>query len=281
MKNNKRDTNRSKSMKQLLFCCLLSLGVSSVVIFYSYFSNKSNITALRDQSNASAQSATSSLTVDFNTTVNPFNDSMRGVGLVNWEHAWGKPFPNKVPGLSSALSAIRPGLIRYAGGLWANSVGFDRTSQRAPYTSWQSNGQTYYFHYGLDEVDDLGLFANSVNADVMIQGNISNNDPAMWADMVKYTRKEKNYRFTSWEFGNELDYDADHKMTGTEYAARIPGYINAIKAIDPTVGIRGAAVAYGVVQDDSNPALSDFLTKPVPAAHSTGKDLDGLSWHWY
>jgi hypothetical protein len=273
-----RDRKKRKALKELF---LVSIIIFTVIFIFSIFVNVQSVSQLRKTPSGDAQTIDATLTVDAGTEMRPFNDEMRGIGLVNWEHSWGKPFPNNVPGLSSAISQIRPGIIRYAGGLWANSVGFDRQNQRTPYTSWTKNGMTYSFHYGLNEIDGLGALANQVNANVMVQGNISNNDPSMWADMVQYARKEKGYRFTSWEFGNELDLDENNKMTPAQYGQRLPGYINAIKAVDSTVGVRGAAVAFGVVQNDATNALSDFLKIPQSVARSTGKELDALTWHWY
>lgn len=115
--------------------------------------------------------------------VNPFSDEMLGVGLVNWEHSWGKPFPSEVPGLVQAMREQGVKLIRYAGGLWSNDVGFDRTPQRRPFEAWTQNGDTYYFHYGTDELESVHALAQALGAEVIIQVNISTADPAMWAEI--------------------------------------------------------------------------------------------------
>ena len=209
--------------------------------------------------------------------VAPFSKDMLGVGLVNWDHSWGKPFPGQVPGLAQAYKAAHIHLIRYAGGLWANSVGFDRTPQKNPNTSWTKNGMTYYFNYGTNEIDSLAQLATQAGADVMIQVNISNNDPAMWADMVKYTNKEKNYNFKYWELGNELDSDPDHKISATTYYQRVQQYQTAMLAVDPSIQILAGVPAFPVEQIDGSDPLSGFVTQPSPG----GKNLGGISWHWY
>ncbi len=234
----------------------------------------------------SLHAQTASLTINVTKPVNPFSNKMLGMALVNWEHAYNKPFPNSVPGLAAAFKEARVGMIRYAGGLWANSVGWDRVNQRTPYTTWTKNGNTYYFHYGTNEIDNLGAFAKATGADVMIQVNISNNDPAMWADMVRYTNVDHNYGFKYWEFGNELDTATDNKIDTATYVARMKTYIDAMKAVDPSIQIVAGvpATAHDAARlgySDSVTALSQFLTLTAPAVSTGGKKADALSYHWY
>jgi hypothetical protein len=229
---------------------------------------------------------TNSLSVNANTVVNPFSNKMLGVGMVNWEHSWGRPFPNAVPGLAQAFEEAHVGVIRYAGGLWANDVGWDRVNQRTPYTTWTKNGNTYYFHYGTNEIDALSSFAKTVGSDVMIQVNIVNNDPAMWADMVRYTNIEHNYNFKYWEMGNELDYATDKNVSPDTYATRIKAYIDAMKDVDPTIQIVGGvpASAHDAIRNnysDSIIDLNQFLTKTAAVTSSKGRTIDALSYHWY
>lgn len=229
---------------------------------------------------------TQSLSVNATKNINLFTNKMLSVAEVNWEHAWGKPFLNNDPGLKEAYKEAHVGVIRYAGGLWANSVGWDRVPQRTPYTTWTKNGKTYYFHYGTNEIDNLSLFAKNVGADVMIQVNIATNDPSMWADMVRYTNIEHNYNFKYWEFGNELDFDTGAGITPDEYATRTRAYIDAMKAVDPTIQIAGGvpASAHDALRlgySDAVTSLSQFLTKTASAVSPSGKKVDALSYHWY
>lgn len=227
-----------------------------------------------------------SLSVNANTVVNPFPNKMLGVAMVNWEHAWGKPFPNNVPGLAQAFKGANVGLLRYAGGLWANDVGWDRVNQRTPYSQWSKNGNTYYFHYGTNEIDNLAAFAGAVGADVMIQVNISQNDPAMWADMVRYTNIEHNYKFKYWELGNEFDHASDKGVTPDIYATRVRAYIDAMKDVDPTIQIVGGvpASAHDAPRQgysDAVTAMSQYLSKTALETSTKGRTVDSLSYHWY
>jgi len=222
------------------------------------------------------------LAIDANTTVNYFSSDMLGLGYVNWDHSWGKPYLSAVPGLIEATRELKPGIIRYAGGLWANSVGFDRTAnQRTPYTEWHYPGDSssYWFHYSTAEIDDLARFAQSVGADVMIQVNITNNNPQMWADMVRYTNTEKGYRFKYWELGNEMDME--NKVTAEEYSRRLKNYIEAMLAVDPSIKIIGPATAGPIQMDDSNSVMKPYMLQPLPASRAAGHDLAAITYHWY
>jgi hypothetical protein len=228
--------------------------------------------------------AAQALTVNANGPVNPFSSHMLGQALVNWEHSWGRPFPNEVPGLAQAMREAGAGLIRYAGGNWANDVGFERAPQRTPYTAWSKNGNTYSFHYGTDELDSLNRLADAVGAEVMIQVNLRLYDPAMWADMVRYTNVERGYRFQYWELGNELDFVPS--ISPETYVARARVYADAMKAVDPSIKI--VAAVPGSAHDsprlgysDSVTALSEFLTQSAQAAAPPARTIDELSYHWY
>lgn len=229
---------------------------------------------------------TSGLTVNATKQIRPFSKQMLGQAFVNWEHSWGKPFPNEVPGLAQAMREEGVGVIRYAGGLWANSVGWDRTTQKTPYTAWTKNGLTYYFHYGTDEMDSLNKFADAIGADVIIQVNIANNDPSMWADMVRYVNLEKGYNFKYWELGNEMDHDVDKGVTPDIYVARMKGYIDAMKDVDPSIHIIAGvpASAHDAPRQgwsDAVTEMSRYLSKSAPAISPKGRKPDDLSWHWY
>lgn len=238
------------------------------------------------------------LSVDASQPVQPFSNKMLGVALVNWEHAWGKYFPADVPHLADVFKAADVGLIRYAGGLWANWVGWERLPQRTPYTEWQptpanyaepfgskvNTGLTYSFHYGTDEIDNLALFAQQSGAEVLIQVNISNHDPSMWADMLHYANVEHDYGFKYWELGNEIDLETSQgKETGMDaatYQERARQYAEALRAVDPGIVIVGGvpAAAHDIVGSswaEGTHAMSRYLEAAVAAG------TDSLSYHWY
>ncbi len=239
-------------------------------------------------------SSSSALGVNASQVVNPFDRRMKGLGLANWTFTkiWGRSFVGEIQNLPQAFSALDPGLIRYAGGLWANWVGFDGVTQaqRPAYTNWTKNGLTYSFSYGTDELIDLDKFAKSINAEVMIQVNISNNDPAMWANLVRFVRDNNLSNIKYYEFGNELDLETfvgnSTAITPTQYATRLAAYQQAMLAVDPNIGIVGGVPAAttdimrtGWVSGGNT--VSPYITQALPAARNAGKDLHSASIHWY
>jgi hypothetical protein len=238
------------------------------------------------------------LSVDASQPVNHFSNEMLGVAMVNWEHSWGKYFPADVPHLADVFKAAHVGVIRYAGGLWANWVGWERLPQRTPYTEWQPNPAnysaqfgslvdthlTYSFHYGKDEIDNLAQFSQATGAEIMIQVNVSMDDPYMWADLLHYTNVENNYNFKYWELGNELDHETsqgnESGMDAATYQQRVEEYAQVLRAVDPTIEIVGGVSASGHDIVASNWAwgvsgMSRYLTAAVAGG------ADALSYHWY
>ncbi len=245
--------------------------------------------------------SSSTNSIDAGVVINPFRPEMLGVAHANWEHAWGKPFSSQVPGLTQAYRAAGIKLVRYAGGLWANSVGWERLPQRTPYTSWNptannyhasfasnvKTNQTYYFHYGKNEIDDLGAFSKNAGVAIIIQVNIANNDPAMWADLVHYANVEHDYKFKYWEIGNELDHDTALGISPEEYATRLAGYIDAMKSVDPSIIIIGGVAASGHdfyrLQDYSGATtdVSHYLQRAAELRTPNNRKVDSVSYHWY
>ncbi len=228
------------------------------------------------------------LSVNYTVKKPIFTNKMLGVNFVNWEHGWGKPYPNEVKGLAMALKAAHVGIIRYAGGNWSNSVAWDRTSARTPYTGWPDpkNGP-YWFSYNSAEIDSVAQLAHDIGAEVMIEVNISTSDPAMWADMVKYTNVEHSYGFKYWELGNEFDLDQGKSAPNPdEYAARVKLYLDAMMDIDPGIKITTAAAAspYEATRagyNDNITDLSQYLTKSYAIVSSKGRKIQALTYHWY
>lgn len=273
------------------FSPLLLLAAATLILFLTIISMapfRNEMMSMLFPKDPSFAAPGDALTVNATTSINPFSKQMLGQSAVNWEHTpvWGSRFIGDVPNLSQAFKESGVGVVRYAGGLWANSVGWDRTNQKTPYTAWTKNGQTYYFHYGMDEIASLNAFADAVGAEVMIQVNIATNDPAMWADMVRFANIERGYNFKYWELGNEFEVAADLGITPDIYASRIRDYIDAMKAVDPSIkiisGVPGSAHD-GPRQgwSDAVTEMSQYLSRSAAAVSPQGRKTDDLSYHWY
>ncbi len=236
-------------------------------------------------------SASAALGVNAGTTVNAFDRKMKGMSLGNWTFNFGRPYIGNIPGLGQAMGAIDPAIIRYSGGLKANYMGFDRAQPNPVFdVAWNKNGQTYYERYGTNELASLDSFAKSLNAEVMIQVNISNNDPSMWADLVRYAKERNWTSFKYYEFGNELDLEtfsnSASKIDPATYASRAAAYQQAMLAVDPTIKIVGGvpATASDIMRTGYSCCgnnVSAYIMQALPALRNAGRDMSAASIHWY
>ena len=175
------------------------------------------------------------LTVDASRQVYPFKDTIRGVATNNWNWLWSGLWdrgsgnsccaPGKTDAIIDATSYLEPGIIRFAGGLWANRVGWSRNSSAPDDGAWTyrdpQSGQSYnYTHsYKPAMIAAFQDFRSQLDAKAMIQVNICDNNIRMWQDMVRYTNIERNYDFEYWELGNEQTLDSCG-LSASSYAQR-------------------------------------------------------------
>ncbi len=277
---------KSKPLVIFTMLAMLVVIVAGSYFIYDKKTPSSSQSLQTSQPNAPLIPTRNVLSVNYPIVKNSFSNQMLGVNFVNWEHSWGKPYVNAIPGLAQALKAAHVGLIRYAGGNWSNSVGWDRAAARTPNTGWpDSKNGPYWFHYNPAEIDSVAELAKSIGAEVMVEVNISTSDPAMWADMVKYTNVEHNYGFKYWELGNELD-DPKSTTNPDTYNNRLKQYLDAMLDVDPTIRVIASGVSspYEAIRQnysDSITDLSQFLTKPYTVVSNKGRKIQALSYHWY
>ena len=227
---------------------------------------------------ASAQATPQvNLTVNAATNVYPFAPTMRGVAMNNWNWLWGgirDLTSAKRKALQDATSYLKPGVIRFAGGLWVNRTGWSRSGAAPDDGAWTYTdpvtSQTYsYTHaYKPSLIDSYAQFARDLNAQTVMQVNICDNNPAMWADLLRYTNVEHTYNFKYWELGNELDLDTC--VTSAQYAQRFAAYATALKAVDPAIQLLGPV-----------PTMPYKTAWYQDLLGQVGSGLDVLTWHWY
>ncbi len=283
--NSKRRVVRLKPL--LFFGVLISVIVVSIgVIGFNYVGRANQNAEKQPVQNSPLIPSQNVLTVNYPIVKHPFTNKLLGVNFVNWEHSWGKPNVNQVKGLAEALKAAHVGLIRYAGGNWSNSVGWDRSTVRTPYTGWpDAKNGPYWFQYNPDEIDSVAALAHSIGADVLIEVNISTNDATMWADLVKYTNIEHHYGFKYWELGNELDTNKA-APTPDEYVQRVGNYLDAMMDVDPSIKITASGIASPydaprLAYDDKITSLSSYLIQSNTMISPKGRKIQALSYHWY
>ena len=199
----------------------------------------------------------------------------------NWNWIWGgiaEPDSPRRLALIEAAKQLKPGVIRFAGGLWANRVGWDRSGEAPVDGDWTfddpATGERFdYAHaYKPEMIDSYAAFAAEVGPDSgaqsIMQINVCDNNPAMWADLLHYTNIEHDYGFLYWEVGNEIDQAGC--TSKDEYARRFVEYSAALKMVDPSIMMLGPSVA--------DPFRQDWYEALLDAG--TGAP-DVLSFHWY
>lgn len=270
------------------------------------------------------------LSVDAGAVIGEFPTELLGIQAPQWMHDefWkDKPLINDIAGLKQAYQAAGISLIRYGGGLEADDTGWERVPQESrdhvknpetgkhelpiwspqPQESGHYNAQfagavdpnnTYHFRYSPGVIDSIGQFSQATGIDVMLQINIEEYDPAMWADLLYYANVEKGYNFKYIEVGNEWDLKyARYKghtdeeslrqlelLSASNYQARLESYVDALKAVDPDIQIIGgvAATAHnGNVNGNGIGGWSDYLIGAATAESPKGDRVDSLSYHWY
>ncbi len=243
-------------------------------------------------------SSTAQVSVNAAQPIHPFSNEMLGVALSNWEHSWGRLFPSDVPGLADILKAADIGLIRYAGGLWSNWVGWERLPQRTPRTEWnpdpanyhplfqgEIDPHTYAYHYGQDEIDSLAKLSQESGAEVMVQVNVAMSDPEMWADMAHYANVENDYAFKYWELGNEFDLEcrdgSEACVQPDAYGSRAQSYTAALRDVDPSVTVVGGVPASAHAFFGANDYSGDTTEMSPWLFQGRDAGVQSLSFHWY
>ncbi|MBI2930707.1 MAG: hypothetical protein HYY16_03570 [Planctomycetes bacterium] len=219
-----------------------------------------------------------------------FNPKMRGVAMNNWNWIWGgfiDPNAPKRHALIELTQYIKPGIIRFAGGLWANRVGWDRNDIAPDDGPWTdpASGKQYTHAYKPAMIDSYAAFAADVGAETMMQCNISDNNPAMWTDLVRYCNQDHNYAFKYWELGNELELPpgavsvpenlgVPYDQGPREYGNRFASYRTSMRQVDSRIKVMGPV--------PHQPYRAQDWFKPVfDRVAQLGQSVDALSWHSY
>ncbi len=156
------------------------------------------------------------VTGDWNQTVTQhINDGIFGINAALWD---GDLLNPKTEGY---VKAIDHKVLRYPGGL------------RADVDHWKEvmkNGN------GLVNTDQFLAYCRRTGTEPMITVNFGTGTPQEAADWVHYVNVEKKAHVRYWEIGNELygDWHPNH-TTGEDYGKRAAEFIQAMKAVDPSI----------------------------------------------
>lgn len=161
---------------------------------------------------------------------------------------------------------------------------------------WQTNkseGQNFNWATSFDAFANI---ATAVQAQVMITVNYGTGTPEEAAAWVQYANVTKNLGIKLWEVGNENygSWEADNNNRPHDpvtYANRFKQYVQAMKAIDPTIKI--GAVVQASEDSDANYADETVVNPRTGTSHkgwtavllstlnSLGVTPDFVSFHRY
>jgi hypothetical protein len=194
------------------------------------------------------------VTVDATTVVRTVDDRMFGLNDAVWDGAFNDPLT------MTALTAVDARFLRFPGG---------STSDTYHWLTNMSDGNSFTW---ATSFDNFASTARAIGAQVIITANYGSGTPSEAADWVKYSNVTKGYGFKYWEIGNECygTWENDTQPLPHDpvtYATRAVQYLQAMKAVDPTIKI-------GVVADASEDSYvngySHTVNNPVTGLNHMG-----------
>jgi hypothetical protein len=215
------------------------------------------------------------------------------------QSATGASVPSTALGLNTAVwdshlqdNAI-PGMLQNAG---VKLLRFPGGSTSDAY-HWQSNSMTPGQGGSSNSANTFDRFMQNVvrpaGAQAMITVNYGSNaagngggDPSEAAAWVNYANNVQHYGVKYWEIGNEVygngyygakwetDLHADHSPTA--YAQNVLAYVNAMKAVDPTIKVGVVLTAPGNWPDGAGPQAWNNTVLSLVAG-----SVDFVAVHWY
>ena len=195
--------------------------------------------------------AQANITVDATKIIRVVDDRMFGVNTAVWDGVFTD---------SQTLATLQ--------GMDARFLRFPGGSSSDDYI-WTNNTSTEGANAGSTNFDGFAVQALAINAQVVITTNYGTGTPALAAQWVQYSNVTKGYGFKYWEIGNECygTWEDDTQAVTHDpytYAMRAVQYIQAMKAVDPTIKIGMVAVpGEDAFINNSNHPATNPVTKAV------------------
>jgi hypothetical protein len=197
---------------------------------------------------AATARAQATVTVDATTVVRKVDDRMFALNTAVWDNAF------KDAQTLATLQAVDVRFMRFPGG--STSDDYD----------WQT-GDTVEEggSAGSTTFDQFAATALATHAQVVITTNYGTGTPQEAAAWVRYSNITKGYGFKYWEVGNECygTWEDDRQAIAHDpvtYANLAVQYIQAMKAVDPTIKI---GVVADASEDSYNNSASNGTTRTV------------------
>ncbi len=223
---------------------------------------------------AASSAANTHITISGNKSLGVIPATSIGINNAVWD---GGLLNSDLPGL---LSNAGIKIMRYPGGSTSDVY------------HWQTNtteaGQSYA--NPSNTFDAFMGVAQKVGASPMITVNYGSGTPAEAAGWVQYANITKHYGIKYWEIGNELygngtygsnwEYDLHTQKNATAYAENALQFIQAMKAIDPTIKI-GVVLTVPGDWPDNIIASGDIGDWNHTVLSILGTNVDFADQHWY
>ncbi|HEX5118583.1 MAG TPA: cellulose binding domain-containing protein [Pseudonocardiaceae bacterium] len=212
------------------------------------------------------------VTVNANEGLGTIPDTGYGLNSAVWDGQMNTP---QVQGL---LSTAGVRMLRYPGGSYGDIY------------HWQDNTATGGFVAPGTDFDSFMGTVRTIGAQPMLIANYGSGSPQEAADWVRYANVTKGYGAKYWEIGNELygngyygadwetDDHADHSPTA--YADNVLSYVDAMKAVDPTIKV-GAVLTLPGNWPDSVVNAGDAGDWNKTVLSLAGSAIDFVIVHWY
>ena len=196
---------------------------------------------------APAARAQVNITVDATSTVRVVDDRQFGMNTPFWDGSFsdGKS--------TDTLSQMNTRIMRFGGGSATDQYNWATGKDVVSGTQWAVT------------VDTFAAIAKAVGSQGLITTNYGSGLPADAAAYVQHCNISMGYGFKYWEIGNECygtwEYDTNtNPHDPYTYATRAVKYINAMRAVDPTIKI--GVVATPGEDSYSNGYTSNPATNP-------------------
>ncbi|HVV24553.1 MAG TPA: cellulose binding domain-containing protein [Pseudonocardiaceae bacterium] len=183
-----------------------------------------------------------------------------------------------VPQVRDLLAGAGVRMLRYPGGSYGDIY------------HWQDNtAPGGYVAPGTDFDSFMGT-VHAIGAQPMLIADYGSGTPAEAAGWVRYANVTKGYGAKYWEIGNEI-YGNGYYGTGwetddhadkspTAYADNVVQYVDAMKAVDPTIKV-GAVLTLPGNWPDSVVGGGDSGDWNKIVLSIAGADIDFAIVHWY
>jgi Cellulose binding domain/Fibronectin type III domain len=182
--------------------------------------------------------------------------------------------------LPPLLSSAGVDALRYPGGSVSDVYHWQDNSV-VPGTTYADPNNTF---------DNFMKVARSTNAQPIITANYGSGTAAEAAAWVKYANVTKGYGAKYWEIGNEVygngaygsswEYDTHTTKNATTYATNAGQYIDAMKAVDPSIKV-GVVLTTPGNWPDGLTATGDSQDWNHTVLAALGSKIDFVIVHWY